>query len=326
MFSIVISLYNKAHTIERTLGSVLAQSYGEFEVIIVNDGSTDKGKEVIAHFTSDPRIRILDQVNQGVSAARNKGVANAIYPYVAFLDGDDEWKPDYLRKMKEAIELFPEAGMYGSSSIHQNFVTREGSDSTLQRFKGSIQKVDYFQNPHTMPHTSATIVSKAIFNQIDKNGEGFPVGMKVCEDWSCFYRMAFLAPVVYVGFPLGIRNNNVEGQVTGLNMDERFKLLKFVVNFYNLTYSSWHKSSPRSENFIVFMKYDIRARIITCLRGNDDRTIQYILSHVHAEIQQQFSRLEWWLYQQQSLKPVATLYIYLTKLIWRRRGYPIVGK
>jgi glycosyltransferase involved in cell wall biosynthesis len=114
MFSVVILLYNKAHIIVRTLASVLNQTYTEFEIIIVNDGSTDNSLTVINQFTlNDPRIRIIEQSNQGVSVARNNGVASARYNYIAFLDGDDEWLPGYLAKMKEAIELFPAADMYG---------------------------------------------------------------------------------------------------------------------------------------------------------------------------------------------------------------------
>ena len=104
MFSIVIPLYNKAHTIERTLSTVLNQSFKEFEVVIVNDGSTDNSEEVIRNFTSDSRIKIINQENQGVSAARNKGVSLSSFEYVAFLDGDDEWLPDYLLKMKEVAD------------------------------------------------------------------------------------------------------------------------------------------------------------------------------------------------------------------------------
>lgn len=112
MISVVIPLYNKEHTITRTLGTVLNQTYKDFEVVIINDGSTDNGVSVIQNFSTDSRIKIINQSNQGVSVARNEGVRNATYEYVAFLDGDDEWLPNYLSKMYEAIQKFPNAGLF----------------------------------------------------------------------------------------------------------------------------------------------------------------------------------------------------------------------
>ena len=73
MFSIIIPLYNKAHTIVNTLNTVFAQTFQDFEVIIINDGSTDNGVEVIQQHFNNPRIRIIQQKNAGVSAARNRG-------------------------------------------------------------------------------------------------------------------------------------------------------------------------------------------------------------------------------------------------------------
>lgn len=97
MISVVIPLYNKAHTIVNTLSTVINQIYTDFEIVIVNDGSTDNGVNTIVQHFSDPRIRIINQPNAGVSAARNRGVQESIYQYIAFLDADDEWHPDYHR-------------------------------------------------------------------------------------------------------------------------------------------------------------------------------------------------------------------------------------
>ena len=104
MFSVIIPLYNKSHTIVRTLSTVLDQTYKEFEIIIVNDGSTDNGVQIIKDYTTDKRIRIIEQNNQGVSVARNIGVQHAKYELIAFIDGDDEWLSEYLSKMEEMQE------------------------------------------------------------------------------------------------------------------------------------------------------------------------------------------------------------------------------
>jgi hypothetical protein len=104
--SVIIPLFNKALYIKRALDSVMAQSFSDFEVIVVNDGSTDEGAQIVAAY-DDPRIRLLSQENLGPGAARNRGIAEARGEFVAFLDADDEWLPEYLT---EALRLFESPG------------------------------------------------------------------------------------------------------------------------------------------------------------------------------------------------------------------------
>ena len=112
-FSIIIPLYNKEVFIEKTLQSVLNQTFNDYEIIIVNDGSNDASLEKIKRFT-DSRIKIFHQNNQGVSVARNKGMKMAEGEYFCFLDADDEWTNDYLENLFFTIKKFPDAGMYCS--------------------------------------------------------------------------------------------------------------------------------------------------------------------------------------------------------------------
>lgn len=97
MFSIIIPLYNKEKFIKRALDSILNQSFQEFEIIVVNDGSKDNSEEKVKE-VSDPRIKIINQVNAGVSAARNRGAEEAQYKYLAFLDADDIWDKYFCQK------------------------------------------------------------------------------------------------------------------------------------------------------------------------------------------------------------------------------------
>lgn len=110
-YSVVIPLYNKAHYIEKTLRSVLAQTYGDFEVIVVDDGSTDDSLAVARQVESE-KIRILTQKNQGVSVARNAGIYNAQGEYIAFLDADDFWRTDYLETIDTLVETYPQSDIF----------------------------------------------------------------------------------------------------------------------------------------------------------------------------------------------------------------------
>jgi glycosyltransferase involved in cell wall biosynthesis len=108
-FSVVIPVYNKGPHIQRSIGSVLSQTFQDFELILVNDASTDNSLEEMQKFT-DPRIRILhrDEPGPGGYAARNLGIQEARAEWVALLDADDEWYPEHLEKMNKLSVLFPE--------------------------------------------------------------------------------------------------------------------------------------------------------------------------------------------------------------------------
>ncbi|MGA9525396.1 MAG: glycosyltransferase family A protein [Myxococcaceae bacterium] len=101
--SVVVPLYNKARWVRRSLDSIAAQSLRDFEVIVVNDGSTDGSEELVEQYP-DPRFRLVNQQNAGPGAARNRGIAESRAPLVAFLDADDEWLPTYLERSVRLLE------------------------------------------------------------------------------------------------------------------------------------------------------------------------------------------------------------------------------
>ena len=111
MISVIIPLYNKEPIIERSLQSVLSQDYDDFEVVVVNDGSTDRSADIVRSI-NDPRIRLIEQENGGPSKARNTGVKNAKGDWIVFLDADDELLPDALRYFAHIINTHPEVDMF----------------------------------------------------------------------------------------------------------------------------------------------------------------------------------------------------------------------
>lgn len=113
-FSVVIPLYNKEEFIKNSLNSVLSQSFQDFEIIIINDYSTDSSLKIVNQF-SDKRIQIIEHhKNKGLSASRNTGVKIAKAKYIVFLDADDIWKPGFLEKIDFLIESYPQASLFAT--------------------------------------------------------------------------------------------------------------------------------------------------------------------------------------------------------------------
>lgn len=110
-FSVIVPLYNKEKHIRRTLNSILAQTNRDFEVIVVDDGSSD-GSRTVVESMQDVRVRLFTQANQGESAARNAGIRKATGEIISFLDADDEWDCNYLDTIANLIEKYPAAGLY----------------------------------------------------------------------------------------------------------------------------------------------------------------------------------------------------------------------
>lgn len=125
--SVIIPLFNKAPFIERALKSVTSQTFADFELIVVDDGSTDMGVAIVESF-ADSRLRIIKQANAGPGAARNRGLKEARGEFVAFLDADDEWLPDFLAESFKSLEDKPEA-----SAVTSGYFSFPGGAST-ERF------------------------------------------------------------------------------------------------------------------------------------------------------------------------------------------------
>lgn len=212
-FSVIIPLYNKASYIEKALKSVLAQTYTDYEIIIVDDGSTDNGLEVVQQFNGSTiqQFNVITQQNSGVSIARNNGVKTAIGEYVAFLDADDWWSPTYLEEMKMLIEKYPQAGIYGSSY----FKVKKGKNipaniGVEKDFESGV--IDYFKvygKTMWMPlWAGAVVMPKHIFELEN----GFKSSLKLGEDFDLWVRIADKYPVVFLNKQLAYYNQDVEIQ------------------------------------------------------------------------------------------------------------------
>jgi glycosyltransferase involved in cell wall biosynthesis len=140
-FSIVIPLYNKEKYIKRAVDSVLEQDFDSFELIVVDDGSSDSSAKIASH-SNDPRLRLVRKENQGEGLARNTGIDESIGKWIVFLDADDMWLEKHLSIIKEIIDTFEDVGMVSNVSVE-----RESSSSIEhlpQCLKYEIKKIDYF--------------------------------------------------------------------------------------------------------------------------------------------------------------------------------------
>lgn len=202
-FSIIIPLYNKAPYVAKALESVAAQTWRDFEVIVVDDGSTDGSADIAGKVLagSGCEYQLLRQPNAGVSTARNNGVAASCGEYVCFLDADDWWAPTFLERMNWLIGEYPDAGIYGTNYYY----VKNG----LQRIcvpnaeTGYINYCKVYAETLAMPlWTGAVCMSKVIFEEFG----GFKPHLKLGEDFDLWIRVALSHKVAFLNEPLSYYN------------------------------------------------------------------------------------------------------------------------
>lgn len=280
MISVVIPLFNKRDTVSESVASVLNQTASDFELIIVNDGSTDGVEDVLCNI-SDPRVRIFHTNNRGVSSARNFGIAKARFEYVAFLDADDQWEADYIFRLKKLIEMCPDAILYCGRYQIETFGTRRlGSYSLSPDHFGYVR--DFFEtyrNSKSLVCSSSACVRKRGILLIG----GFPEDKSVGEDVSTWLSLGLAGRVASDGkvcatvnvndHRVAARSNEVPHFIEKylpphLNVrGEESQALTDFITYYSLVYSA---EAVRNNNRRMAMTYarmwifkDIRTAI-TC--------------------------------------------------------------
>jgi len=203
-FSVIVPLYNKEVYVERALKSIFYQTSKDWELLVVNDGSTDGSFEVSFNLIEgDSRCRIISQANAGVGAARNYGVAESKGEYLCFLDADDWWEPTFLEEMAGLIQEYRDAGLYASNYIYY----KPGKiHVAVNHPTGYINYPKlYFDNGDMPVWTGAVCMPRWAF---EKYG-GFPVGIKLGEDFLLWSRIAVENKIVFLNKPLAYYNNDV---------------------------------------------------------------------------------------------------------------------
>lgn len=230
-FSIIIPLYNKAPYIRKALETVCAQTYRDYEIIVVNDGSTDDSALVAESYLQHAEgicYTIISQDNAGVATARNRGVKHASGQYMAFLDADDWWEPDYLARMAELIADYPQAGVYGCNYVYY----KPGKTRVALNIPtGYINYPKAYYEGSAMPiWTGATIMPKTVLEEMG----GFPLGIKLGEDFLLWAKTALHYKVAFLNEPLAYYNNDVPANMRAtrnLHEPEHHMLFRLDLSF-----------------------------------------------------------------------------------------------
>jgi glycosyltransferase involved in cell wall biosynthesis len=195
-FSVVIPLYNQASYIARSVQSVLKQTYQDFEIIVVDDGSTDGGEKTVEAFC-DPRIRIVHQRNSGVSAARNCGFRTAAADMIAFLDADDQWKEDCLERFDFLCYKYPNCGLYGLSYVKIDQMNQISIPVSIrdipQNWNGILDNYIKLATIDEPFNSSSVCIPKNVLEQI----HGFPEGVNHGEDLIVWLKIFLSYPIAF---------------------------------------------------------------------------------------------------------------------------------
>lgn len=288
MISVVIPLYNKEKQIACTLQSVFEQTFQNFEIVIVDDGSTDNSVEEVEKF-DDSRIRLIHQTNAGVSAARNRGIEEASGELIAFLDADDVWMPEYLATQYGLYQKYPECSVY---ACNYEFRDSEGKVTpTIIRklpFEGEDGILSNYFEVASCSHpplwTSAVVIKKSAIQAIG----GFPIGIKSGEDLLTWARLAVSGTIAYSRKSLamfirdeGLFNKDQQLRVpekediVGQELKKLYNINRHIIGL-NKYVALWHKMRTRIfidkkdrkkaiKECLISMKYNMNVKILVFL-------------------------------------------------------------
>ncbi|MCO4793350.1 MAG: glycosyltransferase [Bacteriovoracaceae bacterium] len=229
--SVVIPTYNRSHVLERAINSVLMQSIQPHELIVVDDGSTDKTSDILLKYSSNPLIQIIKTENRGVSAARNIAIEKSSGHWIALLDSDDEWLPNKLEKQVNFVESNPNIPLVHGEEIWIRNGKRVNQKKIHRKYGGDI-----FLNciPLCLISPSASLIKKDVLEELGLFDEEFIV----CEDYDLWLKLTSLYEVGFIEEPIINKYGGHEDQLSRkyVAMDFwRIKSLMRILEIRNLT-------------------------------------------------------------------------------------------
>jgi len=253
--TVIIPTFNSAQFLTAAVDSVLAQTFKDFEIIVVDDGSTDNTEDVLKSYGD--KVRYIKQKNQGVSVARNTGIKNSSAKYAAFLDSDDVWMPAKLEKQINALENNPKSKACYTEYIS---VSEDMKPQELKRLRAENSVLnDLLLRGNVIGPPSTILCERELFEELG----GFDSGLSLSADWDMWIRLACVTELTFLKEPL------IKYRLHGSNMSKNVKLLEddtvrmlekaFAIESLSSELRAKRKSSF-AYHYIVFAKAYLRAR------------------------------------------------------------------
>ena len=273
-FSVIIPLYNKAPYVKKALDSVLSQTFKDYELIIVDDGSTDESYLIAKESVEGTKVNysLIQQENAGVSTARNNGVAASKGDYICFLDADDWWAPTFLEKMNLFIDDYPDAGIYGTNYYYVKNGRQRVCVTTAKT--GYINYCKVYAEKLQMPLTSISVaIPRYTFDEFN----GFRPQLKLGEDFDLWIRISLKNKVAFLNEPLAyyFQDSDPQWRGTGKLLSPKNHML------WNLEYlEKEEKTNPDYKSLIDGLRtYSL---------------LPYYLSRQYrSDAKQQLSKVDW---------------------------------
>lgn len=252
--SVVMPIYNVEAFVQQAIESVLTQSFSDFELLLINDCSPDNSLDICKQFT-DPRIKIIShQHNQGLSAARNTGIRNAIGRYIAFIDSDDIWHPDKLTEHVKHLDNAPEVGISFSRSLFIDFDGKKTPFYQMPQLTNIMPSDLLCRNP--VGNGSAPVIRRETLSDIQYFGAHskeahlyyFDEEFRQSEDIECWIRIVTTTHWKIEGLPAPLTFYRLNEQ--GLSAD------------ISKQYASWEKMIDKVRSYApkLLLQHENKAR------------------------------------------------------------------
>ena len=213
--TVIIPTYNRGWILKEAIDSVLTQDYKDFELIVVDDGSTDNTSEILASYGND--IRVLFQENKGVSAARNRGIAEASGQFIAFIDSDDLWLPQKLSTQVEFFNQTPDALICQTEEVWIRKGKRVNPKMRHKKPSGMIFEPSL---ELCLVSPSAVMIRRVLFDRVG----AFDVTLPACEDYDLWLRISCRFPVHLIDTPLIIKRGGHNDQLSSMKGLDKFRI------------------------------------------------------------------------------------------------------
>jgi len=212
--SVIIPTHNRAHMLKEAIASVLSQAYKDFELVVIDDGSTDDTQALLRSYTD---IRVIAQEHRGVSAARNTGISASRGPLIAFLDSDDLWLPEKLTAQIDFFDTHPEAVI---CQTEETWVRKGVRVNPRRKHKKPSGMIFEHSVDLCLVSPSAVMMRRALLDQVGF----FDETMSACEDYDLWLRVSCRFPIHLIDTPLVIKRGGHSDQLSQQPSLDRFRI------------------------------------------------------------------------------------------------------